>query len=434
MAAVRTIQEINARLAKGEAVVMSAQEFKKEVRGGYHFKLGDVDVVTTATRAVMSGTSATLVLPIEAGSGVRQAWINGVPCAVAGTTESTIEVVVYGTAESRDFPRGYAGGHLFRDLVEGKTVQVECELEDGREVVGSVALSDLPFARLYSFRNGYKNYSAFANVKNRPSYKDHPGSIFACRPLPWLRGVTTSGSGEMNPLENDPAFRVIRPGTRILVNKAPGVVIGSGTRSSAAAPNLSIAADMRGMDPEFMGGFKTSHGAEITNSIAVPHPVLTSEILDDLTRCLDENIPLRIADLADRKPLTEITYADLWKDAPLWVDFQYDRCIVCSTQCPAEYYCPMGAISWRKKQIDQTLCVACGACVNNCPGGAFSGRDREANGRIGEVKAFGQSLPIVFRQSNRRRSEELAEYLKERLLGGTFLLTDVEARLKFGVK
>jgi len=94
----------------------------------------------------------------------------------------------------------------------------------------------------------------------------------------------------------------------------------------------------------------------------------------------------------------------------------------------------MGAISWREKRIDQSLCVACGACVSNCPGGAFSGRDREPKGRIGEIKAFGRTLPIVFRQSNRRRAEELAEYLRQRLMDRSFYLTDSDMRLKFGIK
>lgn len=434
MPAARSIAEINARLARGEAIVMTAMEFKKEVRSGYCFKLGDVDVVTTATRAVMSGTSATMVIPVALESAIRSLWLNGVPCAVAGEGDGLVEAVVNGTAESRDFPGGYAGGHLFRDLVEGKAIEVECESADGRSFCQTVTLADLPFARLYSFRNGYRNYNAFANARNRPSYREHPGTIFASRPLSWLRGVTMSGSGELNPLENDPQARVIRAGMRILVNKVQGVILGSGTRSSAAAPNLSLAADMRGMDPEFMGGFRTSHGMEVTNSIAVPHPVLTTQTLDDLMQCLDENIPLRIADLADRIPLTQITYADLWAGAALWVDIDPDRCICCSFQCPAEYYCPMGAISWRQKQIDQSLCVACGACVSNCPGGAFSGRDRVPQGRIGEVRAFGRTLPIVFRQSNRRRAEELAAYLRQCLLDRSFFLTDSDLRLKFGLK
>lgn len=427
----RSIAEINARLARGEAVVMTAMDFKNEVRRGHRFKLGDVDVVTTATRAVMSGTSAFLGVPLESGQTVERMWLNGVPCMLAAQGDGQVDVAVHGTAESRDFPAGYGGGHLLRDLVSGKRVEIEWESVRGRSLSAKATLSDLPFARLYSFRNAYQNYSAFTNAKNRRSYREHPNTIFANRPLPWMRALTVTGSGELNPLENDPRARVIHSGTRILVNKSTGVVIGSGTRSFAH-PNLSVAADMRGMDPEFMGGFKTRHGMEVTNSVAIPIPVLSDEVLADLTRCLDENIPLDIADLADRVPFTQATYADVWEAAALWVDFNADRCICCSFQCPAEYFCPMGAISWREKRIDQTLCVACGACTANCPGGAFSGRERAPEGRIGAVPVLGRTLPITYRLSNRRRVLELAAYLKERMLERSFFLADAGLALKLG--
>lgn len=427
----RSIADINARLERGEAVVMSAMEFKNEVRKGHRFRLGDVDVVTTATRAVMSGTSATLVIPAESNREVRRVWLNGVPCTLAGGgADGNVEVVIYGTAESRDFPRGYGGGHVLRDLVAGKPVELECEATGGRTAHRSITVGELPFARMYSFRNDYQNYTAFANVRNQRSYRENPTSIFAGRALPRLKALTMSGSGELNPLANDPGARAMRVGMKILVNKAPGVIIGYGTRSSAKTRNLSVAADLRGMDPEYMGGFKTSAGMEVTNSLAIPIPVLSEQILGDLAHCLDENLPLPVADLADRIPLEEITYADIWKGAALWVEFDPARCICCSFQCPAEYYCPMGAISWRQKRIEQSLCVACGACTSNCPGGAFSGRERAPEGRIGAVKVFGGTVPVVFRQSNRRRSEELAAHLKELMLAGGFLLTDSSLELK----
>ena len=79
----KTIADINERLKKGEAMVMTAMEFKREVRNGYKFKVSDVDVVTTGTRACMSGTSAMVVIPVSE-QGVfdraEKIWLNGVPC------------------------------------------------------------------------------------------------------------------------------------------------------------------------------------------------------------------------------------------------------------------------------------------------------------------------------------------------------------------
>jgi putative methanogenesis marker 16 metalloprotein len=436
MTARKTIGEINDRLKKGEAVVMTAMEFKKEVRGGYKFKVSDVDVVTTATRAVMSGTSAMLVIPIAEDGAFRRAeriWLNGVPSLTGSHPvegSGKVDTMVYGTAESRDHPGRYGGGHLMRDLVEGKEIEVECLTSEGKTIFTSFTKRDLDFARLYSFRNDYQNYMAFANIKNHKSYRTNPSSIFTCRPLPLLKGIVASGSGELNPLENDPHGRIIRAGMKIMINKAPGTLIGYGTRSTPAMRALSVAADIFAMDPEFMGGFKTSFGVEVTTGIAVPFPVLGQEILDDLSNCLDENIPLKLADIGDRIPLMDLSYADIWEGARLEVEFDAERCIYCSFQCPAEYYCPMGAISWKDKRIDQSLCVACGACTANCMGGAFMGKGDVPKGRIGEVRAFGTEIPVIFRQSNRHRAQLLAEHLKEVMEKGEFMLNDSSLELR----
>ena len=434
-AGTKTIKEINARLKKGAAVVMTAMEFKEEVRNGYKFKVADVDVVTTATRSIMSGTSAMLVVPVAKKGTFKRAhkmWLNGVPCfpgSSPGEGSGMVDTVIYGTQESRDYEGSYGGGHLLREIVEEKEIQVECLTAEGRTLHSVFSLDQLKFARMYSFRNDFQNYSAFANIKNLKSYRENPASIFACRPLPQLKGLTMSGSGELNPLENDPNARVFRAGMKILVNKVPGIVIGFGTRSNPQVRSLSIATDMHGMDPEFMGGFKTSYGVEVTNGIAVPFPVLNQGILDDLAQCLDENIPLRLADIGDRIPLVDLNYADVWSGARLEVEFDPDRCVYCSFQCPAEYFCPMAAISWKDKEIDASRCFGCGACTSNCPGGAFMGKGDSPRGRIGLVHVLDTDIPVVFRQSNRYRSQILAQYLKELMLEGDFLLNDSDLEL-----
>ncbi len=383
--AVKSISEINKKLKKGSAVIMTAMEFKKEVRSGYRFKVSDVDVVTTGTRGVMSGTSAMLLLPLGAcGSGrpVGNMWINGVPCYPAANSErensGNVETVIYGTTESVDHQGRYGGGHVLRDLVEGKQVEVECVTGDGKSSFTRLTLDRLKFARLYNYRNDFQNYMAFSNIKNQKSYRLNPTSIFACRPIPRLRGLTVSGSGEMNPLENDRFRKVLKAGMKILLNGAPGVIVGYGTRSTPAKGCLYVSAD-----------------------------------------------------IGDRIGLTSITYADIWKDARLEVEFDPERCICCSFQCPAEYYCPMNAISWKDKKIDETLCVACGACTSNCLGGAFKGKGDLPRGCIGTVRVFNRDVPIIFRQSNRYRSEMLAVRMKEVLENGDFLLTDSDFDLQF---
>ncbi len=432
----KTISEINKKLEKGEAVVMTAMEFKKEVRSGYKFKVSDVDVVTTGTRAIQSGTSAMVVIPVAEKGAFKRAekmWLNGVPCWPGSNPiegSGMVDTVIYGTTESVDHVGRYGGGYLLRDIVERREIEVECLTVEGKTFYTSFTLDKLPFARYTTFRNAFQNYYAFVNIKNHKSYRENPTSIFSCRSLPVLGGLGMSGSGELNPLENDPHSRIFRAGMKLLLNKAPGILIGYGTRSVPSMRSLSVAADMFQMDPEFMGGFKTSYGVEVTNGIAVPFPILNQDILDDISNCLDENIRLVIADIGDRIGVTEGTYADIWSGAKLEVEFDPDRCIYCSFQCPAEYYCPMGAISWKDKEIDESLCFSCGACTANCPGGAFKGKEDVPKGNMGHVHALDTDIPVIFRQSNRYRAELVAEYLKEIMEKGEFLLNDSDLELK----
>lgn len=292
-------------------------------------------------------------------------------------------------------------------------------------------LDDMPFARYYTSRNAFQNYMGFTNVKNAPSYAGNPASIFACRPIPPLAGLAVSGSGEINPSENDPDRRVLRPGIRVLVNGTEGILVGYGTRASSEQACFATVADMKGMDPQYMGGFRTSYGVEVTNSLAVPFPVTDQRILDRIMACRDENVFHKIGDLADRLKIVQVRYAEIWKNAPLEVSFDPERCVACSFQCAAEYYCPMNAISWKDKTIDQTLCVACGACTANCLGGAFMGKDRAPARGLRNLHIFDQDVPIIFRQSNRLRGERLATLLKDRLLSGRFYLADSNRCARF---
>ncbi len=435
----RSISEINEKLKKGNAVILTAKEFKDEVRKGTKFKLGDVDVVTTATRGVMSGTSAMLLIPV-AGRGVfnraRMLWLNGVP-GIPGPAPNerlgAVDTLVHGTAESKYDPRNYGGGHLFRDMIEGKEIYVECESDDGRYFESYFKLDQLEFARMYSFRNAFQNYPSFSNLKNLPSYRDNPKSIFTYRAMPVNSGINMTGGGELNPLENDPHLRAIRIGTKILINKAPGIVIGCGTRSEPGHGALSIAADMSKMDADFTGGFRTFGGIEVTNSIAIPIPILDGEVVDTIARVLDENIILVLADLGDRLPLYELNYGDVWTNADLEFEFDPDKCIRCSQSCIAEYHCPMHAIDWQRKKLDEDKCFHCGACNVNCPSGAFKPKGGDYKGHMGLalVKGLDTTLPITFRQSDRFRAEKLTEYLKEIMQRGEFLLVDTDFMITY---
>lgn len=419
----RTIEEIKERIKKGKAAVLTQQEISEMFEEKREVSLKDVDVVTTATRAIMSGTYAVLSFPMSApGSLVRasSAWINGVPACPGPCPNERLGIVdlmVYGTSHSISQP-DYGGGHLFRELVEGKDVRVMVESEDKDIIERSICLEEIPYARIFSTRNAFKNYVAFVNPRSRPLK-----TIFSRLEFPpHFAAATVSGCGQINPVKNDPHLETIGIGTRILLNGAQGFVVGTGTRSMPTRPNLLGLADMHQMDPEYMGGFVTSAGPECIGSWAVPIPVLNESILGAVLQ-QDSDIPLTIMDVNVRQKIGKTNYGDVWDSVDLEVKFDPESCRGC-TMCTAEPACPMRAISIEDGQVlrDKERCFNCGLCVSQCSGGAFQAR-------LGAIRLGERSIPIQLRQSDRARAIELAGRLKEEILNGSFGLTEMVERI-----
>jgi putative methanogenesis marker 16 metalloprotein len=423
MANSKSIAEINERIARGDAVVMTAQEVCDAVLGGEDLTLRDVDVVTTATRAIMSGTYAVLSFPIgEPCSFTRaeRAWINGVPASIGPCPNERlgiIDMMVFGTSHSKERPN-YGGGHLFRNLVDGSNVQVEVETEGGKSFAKSIRLVDIPYARIFSTRNAFKNYVAFVNPGNAPL----PTIFSALDFPPNLTCATVSGCGQLNPIKNDPNLETIGIGTRVLINGAQGFVIGTGSRSMASRPNLLGLADMHQMNPEYMGGFVTSAGPECIGSWAVPIPVLSESILENIKK-LDRDIPLPIMDVNVRQTICNTSYEDVWGDTDLETKFDPSKCINCIS-CTVEPVCPMRAITFEGdlvKRIEER-CFNCGLCITQCVGGAFGGN-------LGAINFEGRRIPVVLRQSDRARAIRLADDLKQQILDESFRMTQMVDRI-----
>jgi putative methanogenesis marker 16 metalloprotein len=419
----RTIAEINERIKSRDAVVLTAQEVCDIVKDGGEIALKDVDVVTTATRAIMSGTYAVLSFPVaEPGTFVRaeKVWINGVPACIGPCPNERlgiIDLMVYGTSHSKNKP-DYGGGHLFRELVEGQEVQVEVETDKGESLTKAICLDDIPYAQIHSTRNAFKNYVAFVNPRTDPL----PTIFSVLQFPPNFCCATVSGCGQLNPIKNDPNLETIGIGTRILLNGAQGFVIGTGTRSMPSRPNLLGLADMHRMSPELMGGFITSIGPECIGSWAVPIPVLNESILESIL-LQDRDIPLTIMDVNVRQKIGKTTYEDVWGSSDLEIEFDPGRCASCR-RCSAEPKCPMRAIAIVGDQVmrDEGKCFNCGLCVSQCTGGAF-------HGKLGAINLAGRMIPIQLRQSDRARAVKLAGELKRQILDGSFRMTEMVERL-----
>ncbi|HUV79561.1 MAG TPA: methanogenesis marker 16 metalloprotein [Candidatus Bathyarchaeia archaeon] len=412
----RTIAEITERVESGEAVVMTAEELCNSVRSGEDVGFEDVDVVTSATCGVMSGTFAVFSFQVAERDEFERASkvsLNGVPAFVGPCPNERlgiVDVIVYGPSH-RD--NHYGGGHLFRALVAHDEIEVAVETVDGREIETTTTLDKIPLARLCSTRNAFKNYYAFVNA-----HENEVTSIFSVSKFKGpFKELTFSGCGELNPLEKDPFMDTIGVGTKILMNGAEGFVIGEGTRSSAEKPNLMGIADMHGMLPEYLGGFQTSAGPEIWTSWAVPIPILNEHVLENAKK-LDEEIKLGVLDVHNRLPVGEITYADVWRDFS--VRFDRSSCIECE-ECQVASLCPTDAFDAQTKEIDEELCYNCGACVHLCEGVAFSSN-------LGVVTLAGREIPVTLRQSDRKRASQLAAMLKRKILDGDFTISEPVAR------
>lgn len=316
----KSISEINEKIEKGDVQVFTASEIKKMSK----VSVEDVDVVTTGTCGIMSGTSAIFHFKIsEPGAfrKVKEIYLNGVPGfpgPCPNENLGSVDLIVYGTSKSI-YDHNYGGGFLFKDIIEGKNIQIEAKTVEGRKIETEINIEDMETSKMLGTRMAFQNYSAFLNSK-----KGIKKTIFS---VTGLRGpfkeLSFSGCGELNPLQNDPEMYVINVGSKALLNGSEAIILGLGTRSSKK-PNLMIMAEMKDMESYYIGGFKTGSGPEIFNTIAIPIPILNKKILNNVL-IKNSKIPLPILDVNDRREIGKITYADVWNGVDKRPKYKKDK-------------------------------------------------------------------------------------------------------------
>jgi putative methanogenesis marker 16 metalloprotein len=413
-----TIEKINQKIINGEAKVLTAEEVKKLADDGETPSADEIDVVTTGTCGIMSGTAALLHLTAgEPGSfkKAKKIYLNGVPGFPGPCPNEwlgSVDLMIYGTAHSVN-DHEYGGGFLFKDMVAGKEIEIEVESIHGEIIKSTTTLEEMGTAKMIGTRMAFKNYTAFVNPN-----PESVSSIFHAIDMDGpFKGLSFSGCGEINPLQNDPLMKTICMGSRVLLNGAEGFIMDNGTRSTPEKPNLMLAADMHDMNAHYLGGFKTAAGPEIFDSVAIAIPITSQEVLDK-TFIKNADIKLPVADIKGRHlPLTETNYGEMWDGADVRPIYHAEKCANCA-ECIVRQRCPTMAFT---DVLDTKKCFGCGMCAYSCEFGTFEMNTGSVELKIDNV---GVDVPIACRQSDIKRAREITLELKERIKNGSFLIRD----------
>jgi len=321
----KSYAEINERIRKGEAVVLTAEEvvaFASE--NGVEAVAEKVDVVTTGTFGPMCSTGAFINFghsepPIK----MSKVWLNNVP-AYAGL--AAVDAYIGATELSEREGMKYGGAHVIQDLIDGRPVKLRAvsygtDCYPRTDIETWVSLETLNQAYLFNPRNVYQNYAVATNTSEETLFT-YMGTL-----LPRLGNATYCSAGALSPMLNDPRYRTIGVGTRIFVGGAKGYVAWEGTQHNpnqarddhsvptAPAGTLALIGDLREMDSTFIRACTlTNYGTSMFVGVGIPIPVLDEDIArtvslgeDSLTATvLDYGVRSR-----SRPALGKVTYAEL---------------------------------------------------------------------------------------------------------------------------
>ena len=314
---IRSVEEINEKIKRGDAVVLTAEEMIKLAdSSGIKVAAKEVDVVTTGTFGAMCSSGVFLNFghsdpPIK----MTKCWLNDVPlykglAAVDGYLGATA------LSETQGFE--YGGGHVIEDLVSGKEIELRAEsygtdCYPRRHIETVITIDDLNQAILVNPRNCYQKYDAATNSTDRVIYT-YMGTL-----LPNYGNVSFSGAGQLNPLCKDWNYETIGIGTRIFLGGGVGYVIGEGTQHSPQSGfgTLMVRGDLKKMNSRYLRGASFyRYGVTLYVGVGIPIPIINENVAS--TAALrDDQITVNIRDYGvpsrpDLRPIvSRVTYADL---------------------------------------------------------------------------------------------------------------------------
>ncbi len=333
----KTIAEINEKINKGQAVVVTAEEIVEVVaEKGIEKAAKEVDVVTTGTFGPMCSSGAYLNIGhakprIKLGGG--RTYLNDVPTYVG---LAAVDIFIGATGLPEDDPRNrsypgefsYGGGHVIEELVAGKDVRLVAsaygtDCYPRRKLETLINIDGINEAVLFNIRNAYQNYNVAVNLSDKTIYT-YMGVL-----KPNLGNANYCSAGQLSPLLNDPYYKTTGIGTKIFLGGGIGYIAWQGTqhapnvlRSDNGVPRrpagtLAVIGDLKQMKPEWLRGTSMlGYGCTITVGIGVPIPILSEENLGYAV-VRDTDIFAPIVDYAGSYPqrepeiLGEVNYSQL---------------------------------------------------------------------------------------------------------------------------
>jgi len=332
----KTYREINEKIKKGKAVVVTAEEIIDIAeKNGIVETARKIDVVTTGTFSPMCSSGVFInfghTSPRIKASKV---WFNDVPAyggiaavdCYLGATE-VVEDDPLNSVHPGEF--NYGGGHVIQDLVAGNLIRLRLEgygtdCYPARKVEKNVTIRDLRDATLFNPRNAYQNYNSAVNMSDKTIYT-YMGVL-----RPKMANATYATSGQLSPLFNDPYCKTIGVGTRIFLGGAQGFVAFAGTQHNPhvrrgkngvpreGAGTLATIGTLCDMSPQWLVGASIlGYGVSLYVGIGIPIPILNEEMVR-YTTVKDEDIFAQVYDYGVDIPsgeevtsIAEVSYKEL---------------------------------------------------------------------------------------------------------------------------
>jgi uncharacterized protein (DUF39 family) len=284
----KTYEEINEKIAKGTAVILTAEEVSRMAEELPASEIAKkVDVVTTGTFGAMCSSGIFINFghsnpPIR----MKKVWLNNVP-AHAGL--AAVDAYLGATEQSESNDK-YGGAHVIEELIRGNNISLRAiatptDCYPREEIETTINKDNVNEIVMFNPRNAYQNYNVAVNTSDRMRYT-YMGNL-----LPRLGNATYSTSGELSPLLNDPEMRTIGIGTRIFLGGAIGYVAWNGTQFNTSKPKndfgiptsnaatLATIGNLKDMSADYIrAAYFEKYGVSIFIGIGIPIPILDEEM------------------------------------------------------------------------------------------------------------------------------------------------------------